>query len=368
MQWITNRERRREAGIPDTASFQTKCELARVMIERISKAQIPLSWIVADTVYGNNLDLRTWLEDHGYFFVLAVERREEVAICTPDGVRRQVEACEVETLMISPEAWQRLSMGNGTKGPRLYDWAAVPILHQWVNDAKHWFLIRRCIDDPKIKTYYMVFGPPSTSLEIMVKVIGKRWRIEDDFQTNKALGLAEYQVRGWTAWYRHMTLVLLAHAFLTVMCVQSQQPIVVDADPPDPSSSAPVANASFPDPPPVLPLLISAPQSAPQSVPVAEALEPSPALTPVSPLMVPSSQSSLPPVPVAQESSLSLFMDSSPPLRLAPLTVLEVRHLLAALIWPTASNPRLVLAWSGWRRRHRKRSSDCHTKRRLDTS
>lgn len=177
--WIDDRERCREAGIPDTVGFQTKCELAREMVERLYHAQIPLSWVVADTVYGNNLDLRTWLEGHGYFHVLAVACNEPVGIRTPDGVRRQVEVREVEALMaLSAQNWQRLSMGDGTKGPRLYDWVCVPILHRWEDDEKHWLLIRRCIDNPKIKTYYLVFGPKGTTLQVMVKAIGARWRIE----------------------------------------------------------------------------------------------------------------------------------------------------------------------------------------------
>lgn len=334
IQWINDRERCRKAGIPDTVGFQTKCELARLMVERIYKAQIPLSWIAADTVYGNNLDLRTWLEDHGYAHVLAVECREPVGIRTLDGLRRQVEAREVEALMIAAQDWQRLSMGDGTKGPRLYDWACVPILHRWVDDTKHWLLIRRCIDDPKIKTYYFVFGPPQTPLSVMVKVIGARWRIEDDFQTGKALGLAQYQVRCFTGWYRHVTLVMLAHAFLAVICAQKQNIATINADTPDSPSSALVVDAS--PPLPSLPPMIS-PQSA----------------SPV-------------PTLLSERLSLALSAVSPPSLYLAPLTIPEVRHLLATLIWPASTNPRLVLAWSGWRRHHRRVSSTFHTKRRLD--
>src|SRR6266567_4502272 len=70
--WIDDPERCRQAGIPETVHFQTKCELARQMVERVHRAQIPIAWVVADTVYGNNLDLRTWLEAQGYPYVLAV--------------------------------------------------------------------------------------------------------------------------------------------------------------------------------------------------------------------------------------------------------------------------------------------------------
>jgi SRSO17 transposase len=201
--WIDDRERCGEAGIPDTVRFQTKCELARLMVERVYKAQIPILWVVADTVYGNNLDLRAWLEAIGYFYVLAVACTEEVGVVTPDGVSRQVEVREVEARLIHDQDWQRLSMGDGTKGPRLFDWACVPILHRWVDDGKHWLLIRRRIDDPSEKTYYFVFGPNGTTLQEMVEVIGKRWRIEDDFKTGKGLGLDHYEVRCFTGWYRH---------------------------------------------------------------------------------------------------------------------------------------------------------------------
>jgi SRSO17 transposase len=342
--WINDRERCREAGIPDTVGFQTKCELARLLVERIYKAQIPLSWIAADTVYGNNLDLRMWLEDHGYFFVLAVECREPVAIRTPDGVRRQVEAREVEALMISAQDWQRLSMGDGTKGPRRYDWACVPILHQWVDDGKHWVLIRRCIDDPTIKTYYFVFGPPNTSLHVMVKVIGTRWRIEDDFQTGKALGLAQYQVRCFTGWYRHVTLVMLAHAFLAVICAKKQNITITDADPPDSPSTAPVVDAS--PPLPSVPAMIPA-QSAslPLSVHAPALFPERPSPLPISSVlaMIPVSTSSRVPALLPERLSFAHSAISPPSLSLAPLTIPEVRHLLATLIWPASTNPRLVL-------------------------
>ena len=283
--WTDDRERCREANIPDAVGFATKCELARRMVERIWIAQIPISWVVADTVYGSNLDLRTWLEQHQYAYVLAVACDEPVGIQTPQG-RRQVEVREVEALLLHPQDWQRLSMSQGTKGPRLFDWVAVPVLHRWEDDAQHWLLIRRSPTSPNEKAYYFVFAPKGTTLQEMVKAIGARWHIEEDFEGSKDIGLDQYEVRHWTGWYRHITLVMLAHAFLSVMCTQNQ-------------TSAP--NASSP-----LPALVE-----------------------------------------------------------APLTVPEVRHLLAHLIWPLACSAKLVLAWSSWRRWHRSLACYYHTKRRL---
>lgn len=133
---------------------------------------------MADTVYGGNLDLRTWLEDRGYSYVLAVACNEPVGIVTPDGVRRRVEAAQVETFMLDAKAWQRLSMSEGSKGPRLFDWACVPLLHRWEDDGQHWVLIRRNLTDLKEKAYYFVFAPKGTTLSEMVQAIGARWHIE----------------------------------------------------------------------------------------------------------------------------------------------------------------------------------------------
>jgi SRSO17 transposase len=99
--------------------FQTKPELARRMLARVWDAQIPIAWVVADTVYGSNLDLRTWLEEQRCPYVLAVACDEPVGILTPDGQRRRVEVRDVETLVLADQQWQRLAMSEGTKGPRL---------------------------------------------------------------------------------------------------------------------------------------------------------------------------------------------------------------------------------------------------------
>ncbi len=288
LDWIEDRDRCQAAGIPESVRFQTKPELARRMLARVWDAQVPIAWVVADTVYGSNLDLRTWLEDHGYPYVLAVACNEPVGILTPDGVRRRVEAAQVETFLLQAHDWQRLSMSEGTKGPRLFDWAAVPMLHRWEDDGRHWVLIRRSLTDPNEKAYYFVFAPQATTLPEMIAAIGARWHIEEEFENAKDMGLDHYEVRCFIGWYRHITLVLLALAFLTGICL----PVC--------GSTAPPATSEPPARPAVL-----------------------------------------------------------------PLTVPEVRHLLARLIWPSSSSARRVLAWSWWRRCHQSVASYYHTKRRL---
>jgi SRSO17 transposase len=219
--WTADPTRCQDANIPESVRFQTKPELAMQMLSRIHQAHLPISWVVADTVYGGNLDLRTWLEAHGYPYVLAVACDEPVGILTPEGERRRVGVRDVEALLLAEQDWQRLAMSEGTKGPRLFDWAAVPILHRWEADGRHWLLIRRNLSDPQEKAYYFVSGPSGTTLPQMVTASGARWHIEEDFATAKDLGLDHYQVRSFVAWYRHITLVMLAHVFLTGICAQA---------------------------------------------------------------------------------------------------------------------------------------------------
>ena len=236
LEWCRDHERGLAAGIPETRRFQTKPELAVQMLSRLQQAQVPIAWVVADTVYGGNLDLRTWCEQQQYSYVLAVPCDEPVGIVTPDGRSRRVLVSEVEALVLTEQDWQRLSMSEGTKGPRLFDWVAVPILQQWQDDGQHWLLLRRCLSVGQEKTYYFVFAKAGTTLQQMVQAGGARWHIEEDFENGKDLGLDHYEVRSYLGWYRHITLVLLAQAFLTSICVQSPS---LAATTPDPDASPP---------------------------------------------------------------------------------------------------------------------------------
>ena len=94
----------------------------------------------------------------------------------------------------------------------------MPILHRWEEDGRHFLLIRRSLTDPQEKAYYFVFAPQGTTLQDMVEAIGARWHIEEEFENAKDLGLDHYEVRSFLGWYRHITLVLLALAYLVGMC------------------------------------------------------------------------------------------------------------------------------------------------------
>lgn len=119
------------------------------------------------------------------------------------------------------QAWKKISAGAGAKGPRLYHWARAAI-RPLEDTVSYWLLVRRSLTDPDDLAYYLCHGPERTPLRELVRVAGARWAIEETFQTAKGqVGLDQYQVRRYDSWYRHITLAMLAHAFLTVTTAQT---------------------------------------------------------------------------------------------------------------------------------------------------
>ncbi len=235
--WCSDQPRRQAAHIPDHITFQTKPELAKVMLQRAQAACLPMRWVVADTVYGHSPDLRRWLEEQDAAYALAVPSIEVVCVQTPAGYLLS-DVADIAHQALRPKDWQRLSQSQGTKGPRLFDWARLPVVEHGVTDGRHWLVFRRCLDEPHELAYYLVFAPPTTPLSIMVQAIGARWHIEEDLQACKDLGLDHYEVRSYVGWYRHLTLVLLACAFLVSITVQHH--LTGAAQPAEPAACSPL--------------------------------------------------------------------------------------------------------------------------------
>ena len=213
--WTDDRERARAAGIPDDVPFATKPDLARRMLQRTLDAGVAASWLTADEVYGQDKRLRVWCEQHRLPYVLATRSTDTVA--TVAWRQRRVRALITE---LPAEAWARCSAGAGAHGLRLYDWARIELLAGFDPGWARWVLARRSIPQTPQETpelaYYLCAGPVGTTLEQLIAVAGGRWRIEECFQAAKnEAGLASYQVRDYTAWYRHITLAMLAHAYLS---------------------------------------------------------------------------------------------------------------------------------------------------------
>jgi SRSO17 transposase len=215
-EWTGDRVRCREAGIPDKVGFATKGELARQMLARAFDAGVPAEWVVGDTVYGYD-ELCLWLDSQQKNYVMAVPETYVVWVA---GRQQPV---GLLASLLPREAWAVLSAGEGSKGPRLYEWAwlQLPEQPEANKERRRWILIRRSLADPSKRAYYRVAGPAPTTLPELVRVAGSRWKIEEGLEEAKGeVGLDQYEVRGFRAWYRFVTLALLAHAILVAVRVQ----------------------------------------------------------------------------------------------------------------------------------------------------
>jgi len=213
--WTQDPDRCAAAGIGEDVTFATKPEQATVMLQRAVTNGVPARWVTGDEVYGQHSKLRVKIEELGLSSVLAVPVNQHVIAAGP----REGQELRADALIaaLPAQAWRRRSAGKGAKGDRLYDWARTPIHGINFPDSNYWLLARRSIPDPTDLAYYLCHAPARTSLTELVTVAGTRPAIEETFQTSKGqTGLYHYQVRQYTGWYRHITLSMLAHAFLTV--------------------------------------------------------------------------------------------------------------------------------------------------------
>jgi len=224
--WAQDRPRCEQAAVPDDVTFATKPELAIVMLTRALDAGVPASWVTGDEVYGLHPGLRAFLQARAISYVLCVASNQWVWVDPEPGSaggelggRQQL---QVKTLAASvpSRAFKKISAGMGAKGPRLYSWARTPVHlpgQPGQPPRSGWLMIRRSLTNPTDCAYYLCSAPPGTTLTTLVAVAGKRWAIEETFQTGKPeVGLDHYQVRRYDGWYRHMILAMFAHAFLTV--------------------------------------------------------------------------------------------------------------------------------------------------------
>ena len=236
-EWAPDEERRKVAQVPPEVVFRTKGELGQAMLEAVWQRGVPMRWVTGDEAYGDMPYLRERIAAEGLLYVLAVSRNTHVWTEMPGTQspelyqsgrpRKQARLAPeappsqpVEALVAAwPEGqWQRLAIAAGEKGPRIYDWAATRIVLRKgkLPGAEGWLLARRSVEKPEEIAYYLSNAAPETPLLTLAQVAGARWRIEQGFEEAKGeAGLAEYEVRSWPSWHRHITLSLLAHSWLT---------------------------------------------------------------------------------------------------------------------------------------------------------
>ena len=210
--WCGDAARREAAGVPKDVKFATKPALALRMLDRAFAAGLRPAWVLADEVYGSDSKFRRHLEGLGQPYVVAVKGDQRLWV---DLAQRRVDRVADE---LPPGAWHRLSVGDGAKGPREYDWAAGRLGGERPHGLVKWVLVRRSIPDPTDRAYYPCLAPPGATGADLAVAAGTRWSIESCFEAGKQeAGLDGYEVRSWDGWHRHVTLSMLALAFLAAV-------------------------------------------------------------------------------------------------------------------------------------------------------
>lgn len=254
--WTDDRGRCEQAGVPADVGFATKPTLLGDMVERALDGGMPASWVAGDEVDGGDPKLSRRLEARcdsrvadglaGLGYVLAISTTRKVPITATTSRTTSRIAAD-----LPKRSWQKRSAGAGAHGQRVYEWAQVdlhPRIVEKPNSAprtggkdgkpthsrswaamlertserararghRWWLLVRRNLK-MKEMAFYLAFAARPVSLGALVAVAGRRWAIEESFQTSKGLtGLDEHQVRRWTSWRRWTLLVMAAHAVLAV--------------------------------------------------------------------------------------------------------------------------------------------------------
>jgi SRSO17 transposase len=218
--WTGDPARRQAAHVPEAITFATKPQLALAMIERAIQAEVPFAWVAADSIYGvGEIEMALRRAYKGYVLGVTGQHRFWSWDANLDVAGTAAEIAKG----IPDQDWMRLSAGAGTKGPRLYDWAYLPLATLRADaldaalDQSLWtrgLLVRRGLSDGAL-AYFTTWCPVGTPVEKLVMVEGRRWAIEDAFETAKTeLGLAHNESRSWHGWHRHVSLVMLAFAML----------------------------------------------------------------------------------------------------------------------------------------------------------
>ncbi|MGH9776979.1 MAG: IS701 family transposase [Candidatus Acidiferrales bacterium] len=238
-EWCADPERRARAKVPAEVVFQTKPEQAREMLEHAWAQGVPMRWVTGDEVYGDAPELRAAISASGRWYVLGVRQHtpvwlERPAVDEPGPGEQSRPRTKARLAVDAPAAipvvavvaawseprWQCLTVTEGSKGPRTYDWAYQRVIESRdsLPGAELWLLARRSLTDPTDIAYFLSNAPLELGLERLAQVAAARATIEQCLETAKGeTGLDEYEVRYWHSWHRHITLAMMAQTWLAAV-------------------------------------------------------------------------------------------------------------------------------------------------------
>ena len=237
--WTKDQARCQAAGVPTDVTFQSKALLGLAMLRQARAAgHLQGCRVTADDAYGEVPSLRDALDAEDWEYVLEVPSTTSVFTTLPalelpvrTGRGRPftvprlapeatpAQAVPAVAASLTPAAWQDLTVAEGAQGPRTYQFAALRVWEsrEGLPGRACWLLLRHNLDGSEPRSY-LANLPADTALLTLAQIAAARWVIETDFQTAKGeAGLDEYEVRSWRSWHHHITLALLAAAFLLTL-------------------------------------------------------------------------------------------------------------------------------------------------------
>jgi SRSO17 transposase len=241
--WAGDADRRAAAGVPPGVIFRTKPELALEMLADAIAAGIPLRRVGGDSVSGDSptfaqgvrqlakwyaldssADARAWLEEPRVIPPGQRPRPRRGRTCTQPLVVGEAKRVDEVVAALPAKAWRRLTVAEGSQGPRVYEYAAVWV---WFSEEglpgpHERLLVWRSPGQEPERKYHRSNAPAEVPLLKLAPVRATRWTIEEDIPSAKGeCGPDEYETRGWVGWHHHTTLSLLALAFLVLQRVRS---------------------------------------------------------------------------------------------------------------------------------------------------
>lgn len=211
--WCDDPIRRAKAKIPADVSFATKPQLAQHMLERAWAEGIPMQWVVGDSTYGNAPTLRETIATTGHWYVLEIPKSAHVQVGT-----QSPQTVESLVASLPDTGWSRYALNLSEQGLRWSDWTALRVVATTDTLGEQWLVVRRTVTEPPDATYFLSNADSTTPLEVLAQVGGSRYQVEHLLEEAKgSAGLGQYEVRYWHSWYRHMTLALIAHTWLTLL-------------------------------------------------------------------------------------------------------------------------------------------------------
>jgi SRSO17 transposase len=236
--WFTQpfAERRKACGVPGSLTFATKSQLGWAMIEAVMQSgKVPCRWVTCDEGFGKKPDLLDQIATLGLWYFAEVPHdtrvwRERPATALPPWAGRgpkpkrqrlvpsapKPEELQAIAAALPQEQWQRHVIQEGSQGPQVAEFAFVRVVsvRDELPGPEVTLVLRRSVSDGELKTY-LCNAPADAAEQRLVRTSGMRWPIESCFEVGKQeLGMGDYEVRSWRGWHHHMTLVLMAFAFL----------------------------------------------------------------------------------------------------------------------------------------------------------